>query len=112
MRRGDVYLVEPMAGGPRRGQLFVVLGRQLALDSDLAMVICAPIFSSYDGLATQVAVGAADGLPGEGAIHCEALATLPKTALTRFVVCLGVEKLKAVEGALAVALDLTDDDRL
>lgn len=104
MRRGDVYLVEPAAG--RAGRLFVVLSRQLALDSDLATAICAPIVNSYDGLATQVAVGAADGLPFAGGIHCEALVSLPKAALSRFVVCLGVEKLKATEKALALALDL------
>ena len=106
MRRGDVYLVEQTNGGLRRGRLFVVLGRQLALDSDLATVICAPIVNSYVGLATQTPVGAADGLPVEGGIYCEALVSVPKTALTRLVACLGAEKLKAVEKALAVALDL------
>lgn len=108
MRRGDVYLVEQAAGGA--GWLFVVLSRQLALDSDLATAICAPIFAGYDGLATQVAVGAADGLPSAGGIHCEALVSLPKAALSRLVVCLGRAKLREVDRALAVALALSDDD--
>ncbi len=107
MRRGDVYLTEQVgADGMQRQRLFVVLSRQLALDSALATVICAPIFRSYDGLATQIPVGAADGLPYDGSIHCEALASLPKAALTRLIASLGAAKLKAVERALTVALEL------
>lgn len=107
MRRGEVYLIEgPDARGTRRQQMFVALSRQLALDSELASVICAPVFHSYDGLATQTPVGAADGLPYEGSIHCEALVSLPKSALTRLIASLGAAKLKAVEQALAVALEL------
>lgn len=107
MRRGDVYLIEQAgAGGVQQQRLFVVISRQLAIDSALATVICAPVFHSYDGLATQIQVGAADGLPYDGSIHCEALVSLPKAALSRLIGRLGAAKLKAVEKALTVALDL------
>lgn len=110
MRRGDIYLAEQAAAGRTRGQLFVVLSRQLALDSGLSTVICAPVFAGYDGLATQVPVGAADGLPYEGSIQGDVLVSMPRTALTRLVVSLGSAKMKAMEGALRVALGLSGDE--
>ena len=107
MRRGEVYQVEQrtVAGG-KKLRAFVVLSRQLTLDSPLSTVICAPVLSAYDGLASQVPVGIADGLPYDGSIHCDALLSLPKMALKQVICVLPAAKLKVVDKALAVALDL------
>ena len=45
--------------------MFVVVGRQAAIDSAFSTVICAPIFSAGLAMASQVRVGAAEGLKHE-----------------------------------------------
>jgi mRNA interferase MazF len=85
----------------------VVIGRQVVIDSQFSSVICAPVYSAYHGLASQVAVGIDEGLKHDSAIHCDELISLPKSALTDYVGSLSREKLAAVNRALAVALDLS-----
>ena len=70
--------------------------------------ICAPVYSSRHGLGTQVPIGEAEGLKHASAIHCDGLVSLPKSALTDYVGCLGPQKLAALHVALTVALDLLD----
>lgn len=85
MKRGDFYLVKkPSSADPRRRRVFVVVSRRILIDSNYSTVICAPVYSKYSGLGTQVAVGEAEGLKHESAIHCDSLVSLPKTMLTHF----------------------------
>jgi mRNA interferase MazF len=70
-----------------------VVSRQALLESRFSTVICAPIYASREGLSTQVAVGAGEGLKRESSIHCDELVRLPKTALTNFVAALPSQKL-------------------
>jgi mRNA interferase MazF len=107
MKRGDLYRVRrPGSGDPRRARVFVVVSRQVLLDSRYSTAICAPVFSSHDGLATQVPVGTDDGLKHDSAIHCDQLMSLPKPALTDYVGTLSAPKVAALGHALRVALDL------
>ena len=69
-------------------------------------MVCAPVYSRYDGLATQVMVDIGEGLKQPSSIHCDELASLPKTMLTHFVGRLGKVKLDELDQALAAALDL------
>ena len=63
MRRGDLYRVRrPGAGDPRKTRVFVVVSREALIGSAFSTVICAPVFSQRDGLATQVDVGPEDVL--------------------------------------------------
>jgi mRNA interferase MazF len=56
--RGDLYRVaNPSSRDPMRSRVFVVVGRQVLLDSRFSTVICAPVYSSHHGLSTQVLVG-------------------------------------------------------
>jgi len=57
-------------------------------------------------LSSQVAVGVADGLKHDSAIHCDELISLPKTALTDYVGTLSDEKMVQLSRALAVALEI------
>jgi len=66
------------------------------------------VSSSKHGLGTQVAIGETEGLKHSSAIHCDGLVSLPKSALTDYVGCLGPQKLAALHVALKVALDLLD----
>ena len=63
MNRGDMYRVaKPSARDPKRFRVFVVVSRQVLIDSKFSTVICAPVYSAHHGLSTQVAVGPDEGL--------------------------------------------------
>ena len=107
MKRGDLYRVRhPGAGDPKRSRVFVVVSRQALVDSRLSTVVCAPVYSRRDGLATQVEVGPEDGLKHESSVHCDALVSVPKTLLSDFVGSLGPERTRFLDQALRVALGL------
>lgn len=86
--------------------MFVVVSRQALIDSAFSTVICAPVYSRRDGLATQVDVGPDEGLKHESSIHCDALVSLPKALLTDYVASLKQAPLRALEQALRIALAL------
>lgn len=94
----------PGRGAPRRSRVFVVVSREALIESDFSTVICAPIFSRHDGIATQVEVGPVDGLRQPSSIHCDALVSLPKAALTDFVGSLAPDRVDAINVALRIAL--------
>ena len=105
MRRGELYRVRrPGSGDPRRSRVFVVVSREALIESKFSTVICAPVFSRHDGLATQVEVGPEDGLRHPSSIHCDALVSIPKSTLTDFVVSLPPDRLDALNQALRIAL--------
>lgn len=107
MKRGDLYRVaNPSTRDPKRQRVFVVVSRQLLIDSQFPTVICAPVFSSYDGLTTQIVVGPDVGLKHESSIHCDELVSIPKQMLTNFVATLPSAKLSDLSRALKAALQL------
>ena len=109
MRRGELYRVaHPSARDPRRSRVFVIASRQVLIDSRFSTVICAPVYTAYDGLATQVPVGPETGLKHESSIHCDELVSLPKSVLTNFVGALAPQKVRIFNQALRVALDIPD----
>lgn len=79
------------------------------IDSRFSSVICAPVYSAYHELSSQVAVGTEEGLKHDSAIHCDELVSLSKTVLTDYVGILSAEKLELLKRALAVALEIADD---
>ena len=112
MRRGDLFRVRrPGSGDPRRSRVFVVVSRQVVIDSRFSTVICAPLYSRRDGLATQVDVGQPEGLKHESSIHCDALVSLSKTQLSDFVGTLSAERLEALDRALQIALAVEPEPR-
>jgi mRNA interferase MazF len=109
MKRGEFYLVrKPGPQDPRKQRVFVIVSRQALVDSRFSTLICAPVYSQFDGLSTQVQVGAAEGLKKESSIHCDELVSLPKSALTHYVGSLKPAQFKELNGALAVSLALED----
>jgi mRNA interferase MazF len=72
----------------------------------LSTVICAPIYSAYDGLSTQVPVGIAEGLKHASSIHCDELISIRKSALTDFVGRLDAAKTFELNQALEIAVGL------
>ena len=107
MKRGDLYNVrKPSSRDPRKSRYFVIVSRQVLIDSRFSAVICAPIYSRYDGLSTQVPLGIEEGLKHDSSIHCDELVSLPKSILTNFIRSLPRKKLPELNRALKTALAL------
>lgn len=88
--------------------MFALVSRQVLIESRFSTVMCVPVYTAYDGLATQVPVGVAEGLTHESSLHCDEVVSLQKTALTDYVGALSPQKIAELNRALRVALDLPD----
>jgi mRNA interferase MazF len=110
MKRGELYRVRRPPGDPEPARVFVVVSRQPLIDSNFSTAICAPVFMQRSSLATQVSVGAAEGLKHESAIQCDGLMSLEKARLTDYVGELAFEKLRELDVALRVALALPNGE--
>ena len=109
MKRGDLYRVSnPSSRDPKRFRVFVVISRQVLIDSRFSTVVCAPVYSAHHGLSTQVLVGIEEGLKHESSIHRDELVSLPKSALTHYVGTLTAAKVEELNKALKMALDIPD----
>ena len=110
MRRGEFYRVRrPSSRDPKKFRVFVIVSRQILIDSRISTVICAPVFTTYESLSTQVAVGIDEGLKHDSGIHCDELISLPKSMLTNYIGTLSPEKLHLLKMALKIALQLHDE---
>ncbi len=96
----------PSSRDPKKYRVFVVVSRQVLIDSKFSTLVCAPVYSQRLGLSTQVPVGVDDGLKHESSIHCDELISLPKSMLSQFVGTLTTTKLGALDAALISALDV------
>lgn len=83
-----------------------MVSRQTVIDSKFSTVICAPVYSRYDGLSTQVKIGVEEGLKHESSIHCDELISLAKSILTHFIGSLPESKIEELDEALKIALAL------
>jgi mRNA interferase MazF len=84
----------------------VIVSRPALIESRFSTLVCAPVYTRRDGLATQVEVGIEDGFKHDSSIHCDALVSLPKAALTDYVSRLAPARVRALDQALRVALAL------
>src|ERR1700761_5373034 len=85
MKRAELYRVRWPGGDPKPARVFVIVSRQPLIDSTYSTVVCAPVFTHWHGLPTQVVVSAAEGLKHESAIQCDGLMSLEKSRLTGYV---------------------------
>src|ERR1700722_2262363 len=123
MRRGEIYRVHHPGGhsaGDPRGRSgiarpdtdpklyrsFVVVSRQVLIDSRFPTVICAPILSRGHGFSTQISIGIDEGLKHESWILCDNPISLRKVQLTQFVGSLARYKIAELDRALRMALAL------
>lgn len=111
MIRGEMYRVRhPGGADPRRSRAFVIVSRQAVIESRFSSVICAPVYSAYHGLSSQVAVGVDQGLKHDSAVHCDELVSLPKSVLTDYIGSLPPSKIAELNRALSVALELQSNE--
>lgn len=107
MRRGELYkVIKGSRDDPKKSRVFVIVGRQVVIDSKFSTIACAPVYTAYDGLSTQVPVGIDEGLKHESAIHCDELVSIQKIKLTDFIGSLSQCKLSELASALSIALDI------
>lgn len=106
MRRGELYRVKKPGGDPRDFRVFVIVSRQALIDSRFATVVCAPIYSSGEGLSTQVPVGPDQGLKHDSWIMCDNLVSVQKVQLTDYIGSLSWSLASQLNRALRSALDL------
>ncbi|MBC7798351.1 MAG: type II toxin-antitoxin system PemK/MazF family toxin, partial [Pyrinomonadaceae bacterium] len=69
-------------------------------------LICAPIYSKFNDLMTEVEVGVDEGLIHESSIRCDEITSLPKSKLTNFIGSLSESKIQELNTALKIALEL------
>ncbi len=107
MKRGELYRVyRGSKNDPKDFRVFVIVSRQILIDSKFSTVTCAPIYTTYDGLSTQVPVGISEGLKHDSSIHCDELISIPKSMLSDFIGTLSWIKIDELKRALLIALDI------
>ena len=105
MKRGDLYRVyRGSKYDPKEHRVFLIVSRQLLIDSNFSTVICAPVYSKHDGFSTQIEVGVDEGLKHDSAIYCDELVSLKKSILTDYIGALSSSKMEKVNYALSIAL--------
>ncbi|MCP5108368.1 MAG: type II toxin-antitoxin system PemK/MazF family toxin [bacterium] len=111
MKRGDLYRVyKGSKRDPKKYRVFVVVSRQVLIESKFSTVICAPVYSNFNAISTQISVGVTEGLKHDSCIYCDELMSIPKSALTHYIGALSYEKLEELNRALKIALTLEEFD--
>ena len=109
MKRGDLYRVyKGNKLDPREFRVFVVISRQTVIDSNFSTVTCAPVYSRWDEISTQIPISIEAGLKHDSAIHCDELISLPKIMLTNYIGSLSTNQIEELNIALKIALDIED----
>ena len=106
MKRGDLYRVFKPGGDSKQYRTFVVVSRQSLIDSRFPSLVCAAVMTEGQGLTTQVAIGIEQGMKRDCWIHCDDLRSIQKSTLTQWVGTLSPTKMRNLDGALTIALDL------
>ena len=112
MKRGELYRV--FLGSTtdvKRQRVYIIVSRQELIDSAYSTLVCAPVYTNYEGLSTQVPVGIEEGLKHSSAIRCDELISILKSRLTDYVGTISEKKLTALTQALSIALGIDDELR-
>ena len=99
MKRGEVWWVEPPDAG-RRPHL--VLTRDSAI-GPLTRVLGVPATRTIRGIASEVEIGPADGMPDHCVLSLDNVRVLPKSYFVDRICTLGPERMESVCRALAIA---------
>lgn len=109
MERGELYRVEkPSKRDPKRFRIYVIISRNYLVEVDFPTLICVPVHTRIIGLDTEVIIGINEGLRHESAIRCDEIVSVPKSKLTNFIGSLSEQKIKELNQALKIALEIED----
>ena len=87
-------------------RIFVVVSRQVLIESKFSVVIYAPVFTAGEGRSTQVRIGIEEGLKHKSWIMCDNRVSLRKAGITNQIGCLSRSKLARLNEALKMGMDL------
>ena len=107
MRRGELYrLAKPSKRDPKKFRVYIIVSRDDLIRTDFPTVVCAPVHSRYIGLRTEVEIGVDEGLKHDSSIRCDELVSVAKSDLTDFIGSLPPQKIRELNEALKVALEV------
>ena len=107
MKRGELYRVSlGSRTDTKKHRIYIIVSRQVLIDSTYSTLICAPIYTNYESLSTQVPVGIEEGLKHSSAIRCDELVSILKVRLKNYVGFLSSEKHDKLDHALSIALGI------
>jgi len=106
MKRGELYRVFKPGGDSKQYRTFVIVSRQTLVDSKFPKVVCAPVLTEGQGLASQVSIGIDEGMKHESWIHCDDLRSVRKSELTQWIGSIPARIMRKLDYALSVALGL------
>jgi mRNA interferase MazF len=107
VKRGELFRVyKGSKQDPKNYRVFLIVSRQTIMNTRFTTVICAPVYSNYNGIDTQVKIGVEEGMKHESAVYCDDLVSLNKNLLTDYVGCLSSSKMEEVNNALRIALSV------
>jgi mRNA interferase MazF len=107
LKRGDIFRVYgSIKPDPKNYRCFVIVSRAALLKTKFSSVICAPVYSKFENISTQVKVGIKEGLKKNSAVFCDNLVSIEKSRLTNYVGSLDTKKMRYLDQALTIALDL------
>jgi len=107
LKRGDLYRVYKGSKHDTKDfRVFVVVSRQILIDSKFSTVICAPVYSNYSSISTQVPIGTEEGIKHNSCIYCDELISIPKNLLTDFIGTLSPHKIEELRESLKIALEI------
>lgn len=103
MKRGEVWWADLPPPAGRRP--VVLVSRDEAYDVR-ALVVVAQVTTRARGIATEVPLGPAEGLPRPCAVNCDVLYTIPRAVLDQRITSLPAGLVSEVDHALGFALGL------
>ena len=108
VKRGEIYLVKSKQGNdPKQQRPYIIVSRQMLVQSSFSTLICAPIFTYIDDdMSTQVVIGINEGLKHDCAIYCDNLESIARTDLTNFKGSLNSIRMAELDEAIAIATGL------
>jgi len=107
MKRGELYRVSLASHTDiKKQRVYVIISRQELIENTYSTLVCAPVYSTYQGLSTQVEIGPKEGLKHESAIRCDELISILTNRLTDYIGRLSEGKLAELGTALAIAVGL------
>jgi len=108
MKRGELYRVSAVSKtDTKKHRIYVIVSRQELIDNTYSTLICAPVYTNYEGLSTQISIGINEGLKHPSAIRCDELISILKTRLTDYVGSLSEVKLIEMNNALSISVGIS-----
>lgn len=110
VQRGDLYRVRAPRNDVKDARIFLIVARPDFISARYSSVACAPVYTNAHGVATEVPVGPDNGLRHHSVVRCDEVTSVEKKRLVDYVGSLPPEKMREVNRALAIALDITPED--